>query len=833
MRGIGRYSLALAKAIVRNAGGNEVWIVLSDLFPDSIEQIRETFAGIVPDERIVVFSLPQFAFYQDPGNWRVRAATLIREHAIAEIEPDLVHISSLFEGYVDQSISSVKALDAHTLVSVTLYDLIPFLNPAKYLADAGMRQHYFGKIDALKRADLLLAISAYCGEEAVRELGIGRERVTNISSAASDNFVARALTAQVREAVLARYGVSRRAVMTAGIVEPRKNLEGLIAAYSKLPATQREQHQLFMVCQPQELSRIRLLEFAASCGLAPDEIVLSGYVTDDDLVALYQACELFVFPSFHEGFGLPALEAMACGALVVASSATSIPEVIGREDALFDPHNTQQMADLMQRALTDEDYRESLRAHAAVQAAKFSWDATGQRAVRAFEQAFAKRNERDLSRFPPPDKTRRYENLLNALTDLDAVPTDADLIASADAIALNRRSGQRRQLLVDVSILADHDARSGIQRVTRAIFQQLHSACRSGWTVRPVRLDRGAMAYRYANAFLNESAPGSEFACDPDEWLDTQPGDVFLGLDLVADRIPDAIAWFGMQRRRGVKVYFVVYDLLPVLRPEWFHEGIARVFPPWVETITTVADGLVAISRAVADNLQDWLVRHKPKRERSLRIGYFHLGADIGNSQPSTGLPDNAADTLAAIRSRPTILMVGTVEPRKGYVQAVAAFEELWASYVDVNLVIVGKAGWGVDELVPQLARHADANKRFFWLQGISDEFLEDIYASSSCLLAASLGEGFGLPLIEAAQQRISIIARDIPVFREVAGDHAFYFTGDTASDLASAIQSWLALFAAGTISATTLPWLTWQQSAKQLEQVIYDGEWYQTWCPK
>jgi glycosyltransferase involved in cell wall biosynthesis len=849
LRGIGRYSLALAKAIVRNAGPHEVWIVLNDLFPDTVEDIRASFEGLLPDERVVIFSVPRFSLYQGANDWRSRAAVLIREHAIAELEPDLVHISSLFEGYVDESISSVKAFDKDTLVAVTLYDLIPFLSPDTYLSDVGFRKHYYDKIEALKRADVLLAISAYCGEEAVRELDISRERITNISSAVSESFVCHALTESERRALHERYGIKRPFVMTTGIVEPRKNLEGLIVAYAKLPVQLRQQYQLFMVCQAKEISRTKLFNLAKESGLARDDLVLSGYVNDDDLIALYQSCKLFVFPSLHEGFGLPALEAMACGAAVIGSATTSIPEVIGRDDALFDPLDTKQMTDMMQRGLSDTGYWESLRANAALQVPRFSWDATGRRALQSFEEAFTRQRSNHLDKddaASPPSAAQtltnsrrnerlsvdmRYRNLVDALATLDLPVSDADFIASADAIAANQRRGRARQLFVDVSVLCEHDAKSGIQRVTRAIVCQLLESPPAGWEVRPVRLDRSVMAYRYANQFMCGLNLGSCSVSDDDDWVDSNQGDVFLGLDLVADCVPPAEGWFAAQRRRGVKIYFVVYDLLPVLQPEWFPGFIAAVFQPWLTTLSVVADGLICISRAVADDLRIWLDASASKRLRELKLGYFHLGADIESSQPSTGLPDDSAVVLEALRARPTLVMVGTVEPRKGHVQTFAAFEQLWAANVDVNLVIVGKAGWGVDRLVKHLGEHSGKNERFFWLQGISDEYLEKIYSVSSGLLAASLGEGFGLPLIEAAQKGLPIIARDIPVFREVAGDHAFYFEGDTPGALASAVQTWLGLYAAKMApSSSALPWMTWKQSAEQLRRVIFEDEWYATW---
>ena len=829
LRGIGRYSIALAKAIVRNAGEHQVWIVLSDLFPGTIESIRASFQGLLPDERIVTFSLPVLAPYQGTHDWRTRAAELIREHAIAELEPDLVHISSLFEGYVDTSMTSVKAFDETTLVAVTLYDLIPFLNPAKYLPDDGRKHHYYGKIDDLKRADLLLAISDFCAEEAQRELGIPGARIASISSAAADTFTQLAMTESEVEQLNNRFGLSRPFLMTTGIVEPRKNLDGLIIAYSKLPEELRRRHQLFIVCQPTARDRVRLNDLAAKHGLNADELVLANYVSDRDLIALYNQCYLFVFPSLHEGFGLPALEAMACGAAVIGSAATSVPEVIGREDALFNPLDLDQMAEMMHRALTDKSYWQSLRDFGIERAREFSWDATGRRAVEAFESAYTKRQAgQPTAHWLSADN--RYRKLVDALAALGEPPSDVDYIASANAIGANQRTERTPQLLVDVSVLSAFDAKSGIQRVTRSILHCLLNSPPTGWTVRPVRLDREHMAYRYANAF-SRMLDSTSAAQDDDEWVDTRQGDVFLGLDLIADAAASAEAWFNAQRERGVKIHFVVYDLLPVQRPEWFHEGIARCFPAWMETIAKVSDSLVCISRAVADDVEAWLDAENPDRLRDLSLGYFHLGADIENSHPSTGLPDDADEVLRALRAKPTFVMVGTVEPRKGHVQAFAAFQALWRANVDVNLVIVGKAGWGIGDLPATLARHADQNERFFWLQGISDEYLDKIYEASSCLLAASLGEGFGLPLIEAAQKGLPILARDIPVFREVAGNHAFYFEGDGAGTLASAVESWIELDKKKLAPASTeMPWLTWRQSADLLVDVILMGERYKVW---
>ncbi|QNA90325.1 glycosyltransferase family 4 protein [Massilia sp. Dwa41.01b] len=178
--------------------------------------------------------------------------------------------------------------------------------------------------------------------------------------------------------------------------------------------------------------------------------------------------------------------------------------------------------------------------------------------------------------------------------------------------------------------------------------------------------------------------------------------------------------------------------------------------------------------------------------------------------------------------------MVGTIEPRKGHLQTLAAFEQLWAEGEQVNLVIVGNEGWkGLPEaerrtiptIVERLGKHPEAGKRLLWLQGVDDQLLETIYRNSTCLLQPSEGEGFGLPLIEAARYGLPILARGLPVFREVAQEHALYFDGMEPAALVAAVRDWLERRAAGTVPGSgAMPSRTWRQNAEQLLRVL-DGE--------
>jgi glycosyltransferase involved in cell wall biosynthesis len=431
-----------------------------------------------------------------------------------------------------------------------------------------------------------------------------------------------------------------------------------------------------------------------------------------------------------------------------------------------------------------------------------------------------------IEQFARHGRHAHYRELVHAAAPLCP---DSELPALAGAIAFNRAPLPPRQLLVDVSALMETDLRTGIQRVVRSVLLALVADPPPGYRIEPVFSTGGNRSYQYARSFGLALAGETGLVLE-DAPVDLRAGDVFLGLDLFTNGTSQNERLLLSMRERGVGIYFVVYDLLPVLRPEVFPFGAEQHFASFLRTVHRVSDGVLCISRAVADELAAWYAGEGLEREAPLRLAAFHLGADIQASAPTTGLPPDAGRVLAALKARPSFLMVGTVEPRKGHAQALAAFDLLWERGVDANLVIVGKQGWMVDKLAERMAGHPERDRRLFWLAGISDEMLLKLYAGSSALLAPSEGEGFGLPLIEAAQHGIPVVARDLPVFREVAGEHAYYFAGLAAPDLAGAIGAWLALHKKGKAPASSgMPWLTWEQSARQVLDALVGQRWYRT----
>ena len=1235
-RGIGRYSLALALGVARNAGTHEVWLVLNGALGAAIEDLRAEFAGLVPAERIRVFEVPGHCAEQEPANSpRARAGELLREHFIAQLNPDAVLVTSLFEGYVDDAVVSVGSLACAERTAVVLYDLIPFLNPAAYLGLAQQRAYYDRKIDSLRKAGLLLAISDYSREEALQALELPPDQVVAISTAVDAMFQPGEPDAGQLAAMRKRFGVKRELLMYApGGFDSRKNIDGLITAFSLLPAALRERHQLLIASKMSDSERLKMEDHARACGVGKDELIFTGYVSDEELITLYRSASLFIFPSKHEGFGLPALEAMSCGAVVIGSDATSVPEVIGTPEALFDPLQPAAIAARMAEVLQDPALQQRLREHGRVQAKKFSWDHSARKTISALEAHHArrgaaaaaqdgalraagaiapgqpKRRVAFVSPMPPertgvadystrllptllpwfdvelivqqPETTLppalqhlpvrdaawlrehaqqydhivyqfgnspfhshmmellrehpgvvvlhdfflssmiSYEQLSGAMpgawtrallhahgyaavqdsvapsgyerareiypsnleilqhashvivhsdyaralarewygaqagadwsyaqlpravpeqhdraaaraalgidpnafvvanfgfvaptkhclellqawiasslhgdrdcrlvfvganhggdfgeqmtatikasgsdrisisgwtsdedylrylqaadvgvqlrtssrgetsgTVLDCMiyslptiinangamaefPHDAvwmlpdrfsqqELVAALDTLrhddtrraalgaaafalmgtrnspercgwlyrqALERdlaaRQGgrrallqalldvpglaldaaaleqlarcasrapdplQQRQLLVDVTTIARHDLKSGIERVVRnQLLELLHLPHDSGWRVEAVYLSNegGVPHFRYARRYVAELLGIGHLLQGEDPPLDLQAGDAYYSADHSPHAALEAArsGLFAQWRARGLSINFLVHDLLPVLRPEFFPPHADITHGAWLRCVAGEADRLICISQAVADELAAWMDHEKITRRAGLKLEVLHHGADLGT--PPEARQDSAL--LRQIAAQPSFLMVGTIEPRKGHLQALDAFEQLWAEGSQAQLVIVGNEGWTplpaherrtIPRIMQRLQHHPELGKRLLRPSAVDDATLQQIYLASACLLSPSEGEGFGLPLIEAASYGLPLLLRDIPVFREVAGDRAAYFSGMAGEDLAAAVRAWLAAHSEGSHPASEgMPWRTWRANVEHL----------------
>jgi glycosyltransferase involved in cell wall biosynthesis len=226
---------------------------------------------------------------------------------------------------------------------------------------------------AIRRAAAVLTLSEFSRQDIVQHYDVSPTKVV-VARCAADPIFHRMHDEAQLAAVRARYGTGGHFILCVGNLEPRKNLGTLIDAYVQLRRADATRHKLVLVGRKAWLYD-GIFATARASGYA-DELVFTGYVPDQDLVALYNAADLFVYPSIFEGFGLPALEAMACGTPVITSNTSALPETVGDAALMVAPLDSEALAEAITAVLGDAGLREQLTTRGLQRAGAFSWEAT-------------------------------------------------------------------------------------------------------------------------------------------------------------------------------------------------------------------------------------------------------------------------------------------------------------------------------------------------------------------------------------------------------------------------------------------------------------------------
>jgi glycosyltransferase involved in cell wall biosynthesis len=266
-------------------------------------------------------------------------------------------------------------------IAVVLYDLIPEIidvYPRELMAG------YRARRELIKRVDLVLALSEQTRRDAIERLGIPPERMDVIGAGASDFFRPPVPSDQPALLLAERLpAVTKPFVLCVSGWSAHKNAEGLIDSWARLPRATRDAHQLVLTCRLPPQAGTAWIDRGRERGLRDGDLVVTDYVDDDVLRALYQQARLFVLPSFYEGFGLPVLEAALCGCPAVASNASAIPEVLQWSPATFSPFDLDEMASVVERGLRDEEFRLELRRVGEAAAARHTWQRVADRTISA------------------------------------------------------------------------------------------------------------------------------------------------------------------------------------------------------------------------------------------------------------------------------------------------------------------------------------------------------------------------------------------------------------------------------------------------------------------
>jgi len=357
---------------------------------------------------------------------------------------------------------------------------------------------------------------------------------------------------------------------------------------------------------------------------------------------------------------------------------------------------------------------------------------------------------------------------------------------------------------VDVSIISQHDAGTGIQRVVRSVSGELTAKPPEGWDVVLVTATR-----RSGYCPVSEKKRGQPAA------IRGRPGDIFLGLDFAIDSVRIHRQQLLEFKRGGGQLWFVMYDLLPAQRPEWFSRKLTVRFRRWLGVLAALADGFYCISAHVEKDLRYELASYY-RLDRGFRTQLLPMGADLRAINGRMELRTMRDTVVRGFSGRRAALMVGTLEPRKGHADILAAFELLWQRGRDYVLVIAGRPGWKTDALQESLRSHSESKAgRLIWLQNADDEMLAKLYGACDGLIAASHAEGFGLPVIEALAYGKRVLARAVPAFLAHQPQGVTYFPEAASTPIiADAIETWLRGGCSGSaLPRPTIP--TWADAAR------------------
>jgi glycosyltransferase involved in cell wall biosynthesis len=442
-RGIGRYAKALLRALLVEAPSWElVFYVRADLglnWDHDLDHLVNEWVTIEPDTEGAPDGTLQRIVQRNPDglDWLLVANPLVERDGLAIPEP----------------------VPGGPRLAAVVHDLIPLLFPRHYLADAGVARAYDRDLRRLAAYDRLLANSEATRHDAHRLLGVPERRIVSIGAAADDGIFSPAggedEEAAFDERTLLDRGVTKPFFYYLGNVDWRKNVIGLVDVFSRLPEEIREGYQLVLTFQENawflDRLRTRLQDRALREG---EQVILTGPASDEAVRAFYRRAELFLSPSHYEGFGLPILEAMQCGAVVVAADNSSQPEVVGGAGVLARTDDVADWAGQITSLVSDPDRREALGRAAIEQARTFSWAASARRLRDALDRAPrspARRRDDRTALIPvpargdlgfDPEVAAFFEQLCLAIDPL--VFCDNDRIATLPPRPLHARWHDRR-----------------------------------------------------------------------------------------------------------------------------------------------------------------------------------------------------------------------------------------------------------------------------------------------------------------------------------------------------------------------------------------------------
>lgn len=659
-------------------------------------------------------------------------------------------------------------------------------------------------------------------------------------------------------------------IIFVGRVVPNKKQEDLIKAFTYYKKHINSKSRLFIVGNHHgmEIYLQRLQQYVEN--LQVKDVIFTGKIPFAQILAYYTIADVFLCTSEHEGFCVPLIEAMKFGVPIVAYGAGAIPETLGGAGILVGNKDAAYLALIIDKLVKDEQFKKNIVAGQNLRLQDFSYERTSDRFKKILNAMLKQMSEHridsiNIDLLEDAKAVHEDTNLQTVLEDIKIASQQAvdkqdvsfsniklqqqkslsgiikqkvlrpgyELVSALNpALANNVRSfifhtvgkfkhtneklilkdavGEREQaILVDVTQATELSNNTGIQRVVRNVVAHAQEIEKK---VLPIREYDGKLisATKFLALISNTTFNNTEAK------IELKTGDKLLFLDSSWAYYADFEPIIDKAHEEQIPVFTVIYDLFPIKYPELFgSKSFVDMFETWLKLALQKSDAIVCISKTTADVVLEYLLQYNFERTIPLNLFYFHMGSDI-NKDISRGIVrDNIQEFVCKKR---TLLMVGTVEPRKGHLVVVNAMRKLTEAGVDIQLLVMGKNGWENEEFSRALSDKTIADK-ILWIQDASDAEIAWVYQNVTALIAASKDEGFGLPLIEAASYGLPIICSEIPIFKEVATDNATYFKSMDAESLKSSIEQWLSCKVHP--DSRKIKLYTWKDSTQELLDII------------
>jgi len=430
---------------------------------------------------------------------------------------------------------------------------------------------------------------------------------------------------------------------------------------------------------------------------------------------------------------------------------------------------------------------------------------------------------------------------LNTNDDQEKKTTFENINQTQINLQNNIKKPKQKKILIDLSEILKRDIQTGIQRVSKKItinllkkYNEINND-EKNFELKKTLLDSnvqiigcrdGENFYRYVNfptlkliEIIEKNKINQVIDLKNDDLFpkyNFKEGDIFLGLDYCVNPILQRFEFLKNLKKNKINIYFFVYDLLPVNNPEWFFKRVKNFTSLWLQKISQF-DGVFCISKNTRDDYLKFIKKNKIFVKHNFTTDVIPLGYDLNNTDHTL----NESILLETDKKIIDFLIVGTIEPRKAHIEMLKVFELLWGLDKQVRLTVVGKVGWMADYTLKRFINSPHFKEHFFYFSQISDEELSEIYKKTDVLIIPSYNEGFGLPIIEATKYKKHILARNIPVFREIIGENGNFFPDTNTNEILLFLVEWIKNLRNGKIKKYNIKYQTWKNSTNKLMELI------------